>query len=94
MHTTTENHPAAATIDQIDRENLQKSHDAFYALTPAEQERLRREVYAEVVLGQDAPTSADCATCGASHVFDTLADAEEWQTDHGDLGHRVEITTI
>jgi hypothetical protein len=78
MHTTIENHPAATTIDQ----------------SPAEKERLRREAYAEVVLGEDAPTSADCATCGASHVFDTLAIAEEWQGDHGDLGHRVEITTI
>lgn len=94
MHTTTENHPATAVIDQIDRENARLSLEAFESLTPAEQDRLRREVYAEVVLGQDAPTSADCATCGAAHVFDTLADAEDWQADHGDLGHRVEITTL
>lgn len=81
MHTTTENH--------------QKAHAAFYSLPPTDQaHRLHREAYAEVIDGEDAPTNADCATCGASHVFDTLADAEEWQIDHGDLGHRVEITTI
>lgn len=57
-------------------------------------DRLLNEAHAEVILGEDAPTTADCADCGASHVFDTLADAEEWQADHGDLGHRVEITSI
>lgn len=94
MHTTTKNHPAAAVIDQIDRENARLSLAAFESLTPAEQERLRREVYAEVVLGQDAPTSAECTTCGAAHVFDTLADAEDWQETHGEIGHHVDISTI
>ena len=67
---------------------------AVTAISDIVHDQLEREAYAEVILGEDAPTTGDCADCGASHVFDTRADAKEWQADHGDLGHRVEITSL
>lgn len=39
----------------------------------------------------DQPHTADCDTCGASHVFDNRADAEDFQANHGDMGHHVNI---
>lgn len=39
----------------------------------------------------DQPYTGDCDTCGASHTFDTEADAIEWQTTHADLGHYPQI---
>lgn len=48
---------------------------------------------AVTITPEDSPATGDCATCGASHVFDTLADATEWQETHGELGHHVEIAS-
>lgn len=42
----------------------------------------------------DQPHTADCNTCGASHVFDNAHDAVEWQDDHTDLGHNVDVAAL
>lgn len=39
----------------------------------------------------DQPYTATCDTCGGSHVFDSLAEALEYDETHGDLGHVVNI---
>lgn len=42
----------------------------------------------------DQPHTGDCDTCGASHIFDNQVAAEEWQAEHGDLGHYPQIEAI
>lgn len=93
MHTTYSPEQITATIKN---DPLAHGHLLTGApkLAEARALRLLNEAHAEVILGEDAPTSGDCDTCGASHVFDTLADAEEWEETHREIGHAARIDTI
>lgn len=39
----------------------------------------------------DQPYNSDCLTCGASHTFDNIDDANAYIDAHEDLGHNVSI---
>lgn len=43
---------------------------------------------------ETAATVFDCLTCGASHVFDTAAEAREYDENHADLGHATVLQEV